>query len=247
MKARTNRPVIGINSTYEQNAHRWYKIPVNYVRAVYEAGAFPLIFPCEPDIETLNTYLDAVDGMLFSGGDDYPPELYGQSPGEEAEYMDQHRAQTDLLLMKTVLGSRNMPVLGICAGHQLLAISTGATIIQHVKNPGLHGHHKETEHPVNIKGGKWLKSIFKAPLLVVNSYHHQAVDQDAFPSEYEISAFSEDGLVEAMEYRGKRFILGVQWHPERIQNALHKKLLFDFFIKKCTDFRNENERKVITE
>lgn len=237
MNKKFSCPVIGINSSYEQNAHRWYKIPANYVDAVYQAGALPLIIPCDADKTLLKKYLDNIDGILFSGGDDYPPSYYGEVPAAESEFMDARRAETDLLLMKTVLNEYEMPVLGICAGHQLLAIANGAKLNQHVKNPDIHGHHKETTHSVSINDGKWLKSIFNESTLVVNSYHHQAVSEISFPSDYLLSASSEDGVIEAMEFRGTRFILGVQWHPERIKDVMHKKMLFAFFVEKCSEYR----------
>lgn len=240
-----DKPIIGINSTHEHNAHRWFKIPVNYVNAVLQAGGIPLILPCIPDKDLIKDYLDRLDGILFTGGDDYPPHLYGEEPEAESEFMDSQRAETDMLLMETALNEYQIPLLGICAGHQLLAIANGGKLIQNVKNTSVHGHHEETTHPVIIKDGKWLKSIFNATSLVVNSYHHQAVSEFSFPSGYEVSAMSEDGLIEAMEFRGARFVLGVQWHPERIKDLLHKNRLFGFYIQKCREYQKENERKVV--
>jgi putative glutamine amidotransferase len=103
-------------------------------------------------------------------------------------------------------------------------------LIQHIENPDMHGQHKETTHPVRIKNGKWLKSIFKEDTIIVNSNHHQAVASAYFPSDYVVTALSDDGIIEAMEYSGERFILGVQWHPERIDNEEHKKAIFEYFI-----------------
>lgn len=228
--ATQTRPVIGINSTYYRDAHAWYKVPVNYPNAVYQAGGLPLIFPCDPDPDKLKAYIGKIDGMLFCGGDDYPPDLYGEEPHAASEFIERQRAETDVMLMRMLLEDADIPILAICAGHQLLAIASGAKLIQHIDHPEMHGHRGETTHPIDIIGGKWLKTIFNAPSIVVNSYHHQAVRRDDLPSALEISAASPDGLIEAMEYRGKRFILGVQWHPERIRDTNHKKMLFEFFI-----------------
>jgi putative glutamine amidotransferase len=84
---------------------------------------------------------------------------------------------------------------------------------------------------VEIKGGKWLKSIFNAGSIIVNSNHHQAVKEDHFPSDFEITARANDNVIEAMEYRGDRYVLGVQWHPERTKDKEHTKKLFDHFIE----------------
>ncbi|MDD3094837.1 MAG: gamma-glutamyl-gamma-aminobutyrate hydrolase family protein [Candidatus Neomarinimicrobiota bacterium] len=227
------RPFIGINASFQKNGSGWYKVPLNYVHAVYEAGAIPLIFPCLPDAAVLNTYLDELDGVLFTGGDDYPAAWSGEKPHPESGYMDMRRAETDMMLMKMLLEERDIPVLGICAGHQLLALASGGKLIQHLDEAETHGFHRETEHPVEICGGKWLKSIFNTKHLVVNSYHHQAVRSDAFPSGLLIAAKSKDGVIEAMERPGERFVLSVQWHPERIADKEHKLMLFRYFVEKC--------------
>ncbi|MDD3715935.1 MAG: gamma-glutamyl-gamma-aminobutyrate hydrolase family protein [Candidatus Marinimicrobia bacterium] len=228
-------PLIGVNASLQKNGNGWYKVPLNYVHAIYEAGAIPLLFPCCPDPLMLNRYLDRVDGMLFTGGDDYPAELSKVEAHPKAEYMEERRAETDLLLMKMLLEERNIPLLGICAGHQLLALASGGKLIQHLNNAELHGFGREVEHEVGITGGKWLKSIFNTKHFIVNSYHHQAVREDAFPPGLVISAMSPDGVIEAMERPGERFVLSVQWHPERIADKWHKMMLFHYFIQKCLE------------
>ncbi|MDZ7821696.1 MAG: gamma-glutamyl-gamma-aminobutyrate hydrolase family protein [Candidatus Marinimicrobia bacterium] len=235
-----SRPLIGINSTYHEDNHRWYKVPVNYLNAVYESGGLPLILPSKTDKAELSAYLCRVDGMLFTGGSDYPSDLYGDVSTDNSDPMDHQRAKADVLLMKTVLYETDLPVFGICAGHQLLAIAAGGKLIQHIADPEKHGQHTETTHPVEIKRGKWLKSIFKDAVIIVNSNHHQAVSPERFPDEYVISARSSEGVTEAMEYRGERFILGVQWHPERYHDTAHRKAIFEKFI---TTTREMRERK----
>ncbi len=224
------RPIIGINSTYYADAHRWYKVPVNYVNAVYEAGGLPLIFPCKPSKEELSVYLEQVDGMLFVGGADYPADLYDDTVHGRSLPMNVERAETDIMLMKMVLNETDLPVLGICAGHQLLAISNGGKLIQHIDSVDKHEKPGDIYHKIEIKGGKWLKSIFNRSSIIVNSNHHQVVAPEHFPSEYDITACSPEGLIEAMEYKGDRFILGLQWHPERIDNEEHKRAIFEYFI-----------------
>lgn len=235
-----NRPKIGINSSYMEDAHRWYKVPINYINAVYASGGLPVILPCKPDEAELQAYLDELDGMVFTGGADYPAEIYGDESDEKAEPMDNQRADTDLLLVRKVMQETDIPVLGICAGHQLLAIAHGAKLIQHLPNVADHEKTGDTEHSVSIKGGKWLKSIFNAESIIVNSNHHQAVMEDSLPDEFEVTARAEDNVVEAIEFKGDRFVLGVQWHPERTKDKEHTKTIFDYFIE-MTRERKETE------
>ncbi|MCD6337194.1 MAG: gamma-glutamyl-gamma-aminobutyrate hydrolase family protein [Candidatus Neomarinimicrobiota bacterium] len=230
-QTKNDRPKIGINSTYMEDAHKWYKVPINYVNAVYYAGGLPVILPCNPNNDELDAYLAEIDGMVFTGGADYPADLYGDVSDENAELMDNKRTETDLLLVKKVMEETDIPVLGICAGHQLLAIAHGAKLIQHLPNASRHEKTGDTSHSVTIKGGKWLKSIFNEGSIIVNSNHHQAVKEDHFPSDFEITARADDKVIEAMEFKGERFVLGIQWHPERTQDKEHTKKIFDFFIK----------------
>ncbi|MEA2077521.1 MAG: gamma-glutamyl-gamma-aminobutyrate hydrolase family protein [Candidatus Marinimicrobia bacterium] len=232
---KNHRPKIGINSTYIEDAHKWYRVPINYMNAVYNAGGLPLILPCNPSEEELDAYLAEIDGMLFTGGDDYPADVYGGESDEKAEPMDKRRTDTDLLLLKKVMEETDIPVLGICAGHQLLAIVHGGKLIQDLPNGKYHAITGDTEHSIVIKGGKCLKSIFNEGSIIVNSNHHQAVKEDHFPSDFEVTARAKDNVIEAMEYRGERFVLGVQWHPERTKDKEHTKKLFDHFIEKTRE------------
>ena len=237
---KNTRPLIGINSTYHEDAHRWFKVPVNYPNAVYEAGGLPLILPCNRDQKELRAYLERVDGIVFTGGSDYPAELYGDAVTDNSDPMDRRRAETDILLMQIVLEETRLPVFSICAGHQLLAIAAGGRLVQHIDDPDLHGQHKETTHAVDIKGGKWLKSIFNEGRIIVNSNHHQAVSPEKFPADYTVTARSPEGVIEAMEYRGERFILGVQWHPERYGDLAHRTAIFEKFIRVTKEMRERN-------
>jgi len=230
-----SRPKIGINSTYMEDAHKWYKVPITYINAVYNSGGIPIILPCNPSSEELDAYLAEIDGIVFTGGDDYPAEMYGEVSDEYSDPILPRRVQTDLLLMKKILFETDLPVLGICGGHQLLAIAQGGKLIQHLPNSEFHAVTGDTEHSIEIKGGKWLKSIFNEESIIVNSNHHQAVKEDHFPSDYEITARAEDNVIEAMELNGERFILGVQWHPERTKDKEHTKTIFDYFIEKTRE------------
>ena len=230
-----NRPKIGINSTYFEDAHKWYKVPISYINAVYQAGGLPVILPCDPDEAMINEYFKELDGIVFTGGDDYPASLYGEIAGEHEDPIHPRRVETDMMLMRKVINESEMPVLGICVGHQLMAIAYGGKLVHHLPNGKFHAVTGDTEHSVEIKGGKWLKSIFKAESIIVNSNHHQAVREDHFPKEFEVTARAEDGVIEAIEMRNKRFVLGVQWHPERAKNKEHTRTIFEYFIEKTRE------------
>lgn len=234
------RPKIGINSTYMEDAHKWYKVPINYINAVYNSGGLPVIVPCDPSPEMIDAYLAELDGFVFTGGDDYPAELYGEVPDEHSDPIHPRRVDTDVLLMKKILEETKIPVMGICVGHQLMAITHGGKLIQHLPNGEFHAITGDTEHSVTIKGGKWLKSIFNAESIIVNSNHHQAVMEESLPDEFEVTARAEDNVVEAIELKGDRFVLGVQWHPERTKDKEHTKTIFDYFIE-MTRERKETE------
>jgi len=229
------RPKIGINSTYMEDAHKWYKVPITYINAVLQAGGLPVIIPCDPDTIKIDEYIKELDGFVFTGGDDYPASLYGEEADEHEDPIHPRRVETDMMLMRKVINESDMPVLGICGGHQLMAIAHGGRLIHHLPNVKYHAVTGDTEHPIEINGGKWLKSIFKAESIIVNSNHHQALREDHFPKEFEIVARAEDGVIEAIEMRNNRFVLGVQWHPERTKNKEHTKTIFDFFIEKTRE------------
>lgn len=233
---KNKRPVIGVNASYLEDEHRWYRVPENYIRAIYDCGGLPLIFPCTADRDMLEAYIARTDGMLFTGGADYPPSRYGENPHALTAPMNERRADTDMLLADMVLNGTGLPVLGICAGHQLLAIAGGGKLIQHLDTAAAHAGNHDKSHTVDIKDGKWLKSIFNTTSIIVNSNHHQAVDPQHVPGNYDISAVSRsDGVIEAMEMRGERFVLGLQWHPERVDDQDHRRAIFEFFIEKTRE------------
>ena len=224
------RPKIGINSTFMEDSHKWYKVPITYINAVYQSGGLPVILPSDPDPDLLADYIKELDGIVFTGGDDYPASLYGESADDHEDPIHPRRVETDMMLAKMVMEKSDIPILGICVGHQLLALAYGGKLVHHLPNGTYHAVTGDTEHPIDIKGGKWLKSIFNAESIIVNSNHHQAVREDHFPDEFIVTARAEDKVIEAIELPGERFVLGVQWHPERAKDKEHTKTIFDYFI-----------------
>ncbi|HPS40002.1 MAG TPA: gamma-glutamyl-gamma-aminobutyrate hydrolase family protein, partial [Candidatus Cloacimonadota bacterium] len=157
----------------------------------------------------------------------YPPRLYGEELHPKTEPMEMHRAISDKLLMELVM-ELDKPLLGICAGMQLINIFFGGKLIQHIDN--LDYHFGEKYHPVRIGESHWLKKIFPTRKIITNSNHHQAVDPCHLGRDLTPVAFSPDGGIEALEHSRETMLLGIQWHPERITDLRHRKLIFDFLV-----------------
>ena len=157
-----------------------------------------------------------IDGLIVSGGPDISPSLYGQEPGSMTVEFYPKQDESEIALITEAL-ERDMPLLGVCRGMQILSVAHGGSLYQHLDDtPGHEGHGGydgiSTDHSVIVKEGSMLEQIMGASF-TVNSTHHQGV---ANPGNLSISALAQhDGLIEAVERTDKKFCLGVQWHPER--------------------------------
>ncbi len=188
-----------------------------YVQRVSDSGAIPVLIPSIEKAEIIEGLLDIADGVLLIGGRDYDPVDYREEPHPET-VMNRMRPHFDIAFGKAVL-KRNMPVLGICAGCQLLNIVSGGKLIQHLDNAD--EHRNGVFHGAEIiKDGFFAKALGKSAgdKLTVNSYHHQAVNSAAPGNGVVITAKAFDGTIEAVEFEGERMILGVQFHPERMDD-----------------------------
>jgi putative glutamine amidotransferase len=213
------RPRIGIGCDVEEGPPPIACLKLEYIDAVAAAGGIPILLPpCEA---TFVESLKAVDGLLLSGGDDYDPSAYGQPPHPALDPMSSRRHRADLVLARTALDAR-FPVLGVCGGLQLLNIALGGDLIQDIADlvPGAVPHRgsraQPLEHPVRIEPGTLLAALVGGGPLPVNTYHHQSVGR--LGAGLRVSATAADGVVEAVEGEGAsggRFLLAVQWHPER--------------------------------
>ena len=235
------RPLIGINTNYLRKPglgpiHGTCQIGFTYIQAVADAGGIPVLIPTLADEAVLQHHVDRVDGFLFIGGPDYHPVHYGQTLKPETKLVSRERDKTDMLLGKMVL-ARGIPVLGICAGHQLINIICGGSLVGHISRAWAHCADKTLKKPkrkhhlVEITGGRLLKKIFGCRRICTNSSHHQAVDPAGVGQGLEIVARAVDGTVEAIEAVDGRFVLGVQWHPEAMRNNPLQKRIFRAFIE----------------
>ena len=214
----TPRPVIGI-TTYAQEASFgvWRMpaalIPLDYVDAVERAGGRPVLVP--PSENGIEETLDSLDGIVFSGGADVDPALYGADAHPQTDTPQRRRDAGELALLSAAL-ERDMPTLAICRGVQLLNVARGGDLVQHLPEQVGNDDHKQVpgrfaEHPVEVKDGTRLASIVGSRGDVA-SHHHQSLGRlgDGLVE----TAWAADGTLEAVEDPTQRFVLGVQWHPE---------------------------------
>jgi putative glutamine amidotransferase len=213
------RPVIGI-TTYVVPAKWSYwdleaaLVPAAYVQAVEGAGGRPLLVP--PAKDGLEETLDSFDGLVFSGGSDLDPTLYGQEPHEQTSGVVRTRDEAELALLSGAL-ERDMPVLAICRGSQVLNVARGGDLVQHLPEIVGHEEHKNdppgvfADHDVDLVTGTKVQELLgdRAP---VKSHHHQGFGR--LGERLREAARAEDGSVEAIEDPSRRFAIGVLWHPE---------------------------------
>ena len=223
------RPLIGLSMNYMQlGSYHQFHVRDKYIDAVVAAGALPCPLPCTDDKVALRQYLEPLGAVIIIGGMDYPPALYGENPHPQTEEAHERRVKGDLALLETALELKK-PLLGICAGMQLLNVHFGGGLIQHI--PELDDHYGEKYHQVEILGGRWLPRIFGKERIMVNSNHHQAVDPQRVGAGLEIVARTGDGMVEALEYSSEQMVLGIQWHPERIADPAVGRPVFEFLAE----------------
>lgn len=207
----------------------------NYIKRVEEAGAEPVIAAPGCDTEAL---LDGVDALLVTGGTDVDPAVYGEASVAELLTPDVLRDEVELALLRSAL-RRDKPVLAICRGHQVLNVAFGGRLQQHI--PG-NAHRADSEppfesryHDVFIESGSVLADLLGSGTRRVNSRHHQAVRPDMIGVGLLSSAMSPDGIVEGLESPRHRFVLGVQWHPERPEVIEDFRPLFSALVAAARD------------
>jgi putative glutamine amidotransferase len=232
-------PVIGLTLDSEQpggySKFPWYALRTNYADAIAASGGLPMALPHRPDLT--EAYLDRIDALVVTGGAfDVDPALYGDAGQHETVSLKAGRTSAELALLRGAL-ARDLPVLGICGGQQLLAVALGGSLIQHIPDsvPDALAHEQpnprdQPGHEVRVLPGTRLHAIVGAATMHVNSSHHQAVREPG--PHATVDAVAPDGVIEGLEDARYRFCLGVQWHPEFHIDPGDRRI-FDALIAAC--------------
>jgi putative glutamine amidotransferase len=219
------RPAIGICTALEEASwglweRRAALLSYDYVTAIHRAGAVALMIPPDPQLtEDLDDALDRIDGLVLAGGADIDPRSYGAERHPRTVNTVPERDASELALARRAI-ERDMPVLGICRGMQIINVALGGTLVQHVPDLVGHDEHRrnpgsfeDSEHDVRLDPGSVAARAAGETVHTTTSHHHQGIDR--LGDGLIITGHSElDDLPEAVEAPACRFVLGVQWHPE---------------------------------
>ena len=239
----SKRAIIGISSSIivdNSGSFAGYKrayVNKDYVDAVIRAGGVPLIIPFSTDKEVIISQAQLIDGLILSGGHDINPYNYGQEPSQKIGETFPERDTYEMILLEESK-KRNIPILGICRGFQLINVAAGGTLYQDLSLiPGNILKHNQISNPtlkthkVEIKENSFISSIFGKETMV-NSFHHQVIDKVA--NDFIVVAKASDGVVEAIEHKTYKFLVAVQWHPEMLAVECEKaRELFVRFIEEA--------------
>lgn len=216
------KPIIGITTFNEHKDQRNYNsVDYNYINSVTLAGGVPVLLPIINNKEDIKEYLNNIDGLIFSGGEDILPAIYEENPINELRAISTERDFFEIELFKLAY-DMDKPILGICRGIQLINVASGGTLYQdiYVQRENTLGHsptkieRNSLYHFIDIEKGSKLFDIFNEDKIMVNSFHHQSIKNVSH--EFRITARSYDGIIEAIEAKNKKFVIGVQWHPEAL-------------------------------
>ena len=242
---KSKRPVVGITGNYNDQT---CTLAEGYYRAVLLAGGVPVIIPPYKETEMLASQLDGLDAVIFSGGGDINPLYMGEEPIPALHSINPMRDRQELLLARMAY-DRQIPMLGICRGIQIITAAKGGELYQDIYTQNSECKIKHCQdmdrgtasHTVTIEEDSLLHKIFKTGQIAVNSFHHQAVK--SVPKGFRVCAKSSDGVIEAMESAEFRSIIGVQWHPECFCLNGDKTMmpLFEWLMDEARSFHEAKE------
>lgn len=211
------KPIIGISGTFGTN--KATQVSATYINAVIRAGGVPMVLPINEDAEVMRRMVESIDALIMTGGEDIDPVYYNEEPIPQQGEIVPERDAFDIQMIK-LAAERNIPILGICRGHQLMNVAFGGTLYQDIpsqvkpktikhsqKAPSWYGTHKVELEPNSI-----LAAVLNKTSVYTNTFHHQAV-KDVAPS-FIVTARTSDGVVEGIEMKGNKKVFGVQFHPE---------------------------------
>lgn len=228
------KPIIGITCEVQKLKRFFAEFELltdyRYIRAILRAGGLPVLLPMNPLKRDISKLVHLIDGLVITGGADVPPTFYGEKATQKVKPMYRGRTYFDMRLFKAAQ-KRKIPVLAICYGMQLLNVIYGGTLHHDIQSEikGSRPHHskRNPHHKVEVQEGSFCHKIFRTKKFIVHSHHHQAVKR--LGKGLKITAFSEDGIPEAIE--GASNVIGVQWHPERQPKDIVQQRLFRYFVR----------------
>jgi putative glutamine amidotransferase len=234
------RPKIGISSAIDYETERM-NTRTAYAAAIIKAGGLPIMLPITNRKDIIDDFIDLCDGFLISGGPDIDASYYGEYNLNFTGGISPDRDEMEIKLIRAAV-LLNKPVFGICRGCQAINVAFGGTLYQDIYSQidkTLIRHTQDAPkwyavHPVNIQKDSRFYKIFGEETILVNSFHHQAIKTLA--DNFVATGFSPDGIIEAIEYKGKEFIIGAQWHPELMweKYPIFVKL-FEYFVNNCKE------------
>jgi putative glutamine amidotransferase len=230
------RPLIGI-TVDTHNSSPYYESPFAYAKAVERAGGLPLLLPYKTSPTLIPQYLDLLNGLVFTGGNDLNPKSWQEEYHPKTVPVDPDRESFERALI-TEVERRRTPMLGICFGSQLMNVHRGGSLTQFIPEllPGSLEHRKldpnsETRHPVSLPPNSTLASLIQKTEISANSSHKQCMNK--IGQGLNVIATSPDGIIEALEDPTFPLFLAVQWHPERLaHNEPEHQSLFNLLIEK---------------
>ena len=231
------QPVIGITGNFGDET---CKLGQGYYQSVVAAGGVPMIIPPVEDVNTLVNTLDHIDALILSGGADINPLFGGDEPSPRLGSINRQRDLPELMITRLAY-NRQIPILAICRGIQTLAVALGGKVAQDISIQATIKHSQEADraeqtHSIKIAEDSILHRLYGEEKIYVNSFHHQAVKETG--DKFRVVAKSPDGIIEAMESSEYKSIIGVQWHPECLDEG---KPLFRWLVEEAKAFRKANE------
>lgn len=226
------KPLIGINcKLITDDGDAYYKLDRNYANSVLRAGGVPVIMPFFRDAKEAAEFLGRLDGVLFTGGPDIHSRRWGEKLHPKAALMHEDKESSDFAALAEAL-KRDLPTLAICLACQELNVLLGGSLHQHVQDlPGVKKHSGGVTHAIGMVGASKTRDILGVPKPTVNSWHHQACK--TIGKGLVQTAASPDGLVEGLESTAHRFVVAVQWHPERMQDDARQQNLFRALVSEA--------------